>query len=124
MHAHARAFSAQGHACALGALTHLPSHKEQKQSIDYSSETWVKGKAEPISLRVPAPLGETMLESNIGWTRRKVLFQKVNRSDGTMALVWKDLGVLPRVAIALTVGSSLGCIALPRLREPTEKGRR
>ena len=90
-----------------------PSHKDQKKSIDYSGETWVTGKAESISLGVVAPLGETMLESNIGWIRRKVLFQKVNRSDGTMAPAWKDLGLIPRVAIALTVGSSLGCIALP-----------
>ena len=50
---------------------------------DCSGETWVAGKAEPISPRVAASLGGPMLGCNIGWTRREVPFWEVNRSDGT-----------------------------------------
>ena len=69
-------------------------------------KTWVAGKAEPISPRVAASLGEPMLRGNIGWARRGVPFWEINRSDGTMAPSWRDPDLLPRVAIALTVGQS------------------
>ena len=45
-----------------------------EQNTDYSGETWVAGKAEPISPRVAVSLGEPMLGCNIGWTRRGVPF--------------------------------------------------
>ena len=86
--------------------------KKQKQNTDYSGNTWVSGKAEPISPRVAASLGEPML----GWTRRGVPFWEVNRSDGTMAPSWRDPDLLPRVAIALTVGK-----VQPRLHFPATK---
>ena len=76
-----------------------------KQNTDYSGKTWVAGKAEPISPRVAASLGEPMLGGNTGWTRRGVPFWEDNRSDGTMA-PWRDPDLFPRVAIALTVGQS------------------
>ena len=59
--------------------------RETNKNTDCSGETWVAGKAEPISPRVAASLGEPMLGCNTGWTRRGVPFWKVNRSDGTMA---------------------------------------
>ena len=79
---------------------------EKQMNTDCSGETWVAGKAEPISPRVAASLGEPMLGCNIGWTRRGVPFWEVNRSDGTMAPSWRDPDLLPRVVIALTVGQS------------------
>ena len=79
---------------------------EKQINTDCSGETWVAGKAETISPRVAASLGESMLGCNIGWTRRGVPFWEVNRSDGTMAPSWRDLDLLPRVVIALTVGQS------------------
>ena len=78
----------------------------QIKNTDCSGETWVAGKTEPITPRVAASLGEPMLGCNIGWTRRGVPFWGVNRSDGTMAPSWRDPDLLPRVAIALTVGQS------------------
>ena len=60
--------------------------KKINKKTDYSGETWVAGKAEPISPRVAASLGEPML----GWTRRGVPFWEVNRSDGTMTPSWRD----------------------------------
>ena len=77
-----------------------------KQNADYSGKTWVAGKAEPISRRVAASLGEPMLAGNTGWTRREVPFWEDNRSDGTMAPSWRDPDLFPRVAIALTVRQS------------------
>ena len=80
--------------------------EKQIKNTDCSGETWVAGKAERISPRVAASLGEPMLGCNIGWTRRGVPFWEVNRSDGTVAPSWRDPDLLPRVAIALTVGQS------------------
>ena len=80
--------------------------ENQIKNTDCSGETWVAGKTEPITPRVAASLGEPMLGCNIGWTRRVVPFWEVNRSDGTMAPSWRDPDLLPRVAIALTVGQS------------------
>ena len=40
-------------------------------------------------------------------------FWEVNRSDGTMAPSWRDLDLLPRMAIALTVGQSAWEIGQP-----------
>ena len=42
----------------------------------------------------------------------------VNRSDGTMELSWRDPELLPRVAIALTVGQSAAKVALPCHQKP------
>ena len=80
--------------------------KKQKQNTDNSGKTWVAGKAEPISSRVAASLGEPILEGYTGWTRRGVPLWEDNRSDGTMAPSWRDPDLFPRVAIALTVGQS------------------
>ena len=80
--------------------------QETNKNTDCSGETWVAGKAGPISPRLAASQGEPMLGCNIGWTRRGVPFWEVNRSDGTMAPSWRDPDQLPRVAIALTVGQS------------------
>ena len=38
--------------------------KKQRQNADYSGKTWVTGKADPISPRVAASLGEPMLGGN------------------------------------------------------------
>ena len=43
-----------------------------KKNTDYSGKTWVAGKAQPISPKVAASLGEPMLGGNTGWTRRGV----------------------------------------------------
>ena len=45
-------------------------------------------------------------------------FWEVNRSDGTMAPSWRDPDLLPRVAIALTVGQSADQVALPCYQKP------
>ena len=85
--------------------------KKQKQNTDYSGKTWVEEKAEPISARLVASLGEPML-GGIEKTRREVPFWEVNRSDGTMAPSGRDPDLLPRVAIALVK---------PRLHFPATK---
>ena len=72
--------------------------QETNKNTDCSGETWVEGKAEPISPRVAASLEEPMLGCNIGWTRKGMPFCEVNRSDGTMAPSWRDPDLLPRVA--------------------------
>ena len=60
----------------------LGGHRKTMRKIDYCGKPWVAGKAEPISPRVAASLGEPMLGCNIGWTRRGVPFWEDNRSDG------------------------------------------
>ena len=50
--------------------------QETEQNAYYSGETWVAGKAEPISTRVAAPLGEPMLRGNIA------LLTDVSRQPG------------------------------------------
>ena len=66
-------------------LPHAGEMRETNKNTDCSGETWVAEKAEPISPRVAASLGEPMSGCNIGLTRRGVPFWEVNRSDGTMA---------------------------------------
>jgi len=67
----------------------------------------VAGKAEPISPRVAASLGEPMLGCNIGWTRRGVPFWEDNRPDGRRVPSWKRSGPISQgVARALTVGKA------------------
>ena len=46
------------------------------------------------------------VRGDIWWTRRGLPFWEDKRSDGTMAPSWRDPDLLPRVAIALTVGQS------------------
>ena len=70
----------------------LGGHRKTMRKIDYCGKAWVAGKAEPISPRVAASLGEPMLGCNIGWTRRGVPFWEDNRSDGTMVPSWKTSG--------------------------------
>ena len=41
------------------------------RKIDYCGKPWVAGKAEPISPRVAASLGEPMLGCNIGWHQKR-----------------------------------------------------
>ena len=93
---------------------------EKQINTDCSGETWVAGKAEPISPRVAASLGEPMSRCTPGieWTRRGVPFWEVNRSDGTMAPYWRDPDLLQRVVIALTVGQSAAWVALPCHQKP------
>ena len=87
------------------------------RKIDYCGKPWVAGKAEPISPRVAASLGEPMLGCSIGWARRGVPFWEDNRSDGTMYHPGRDPGGrVPRVAIALTVGK-----VQPRVHFPATK---
>ena len=98
----------------------LGGHRKTMRKIDYCGKPWVAGKAEPISPRVAASLGEPMLGCNIGWTRRGVPFW---RTIGQMVRWYhpgRDLDLFPRVAIALTVGKVQPRVPfLPRLCEPT-----
>ena len=97
----------QSAVCSLRDLRFgVTEMQETNKNTDYSGETRVAGKSEPISPRVAASLGEPMLGCNIGWTRRGVPFWEVNTSDSTMTPSWRDPDLLPRVAIALTVGQS------------------
>ena len=99
--------SARSAVCSLHDLRFgVTEMQETNKNTDYSGETRVAGKSEPISPRVAASLGEPMLGCNIGWTRRGVPFWEVNTSDSTMTPSWRDPDLLPRVAIALTVGQS------------------
>ena len=52
----------------------LGRFEKQIKTLISSGETWVAGKAEPISPRVAASLGEPMLGCNLGWSRRGVPF--------------------------------------------------
>ena len=99
--------------------------QETNKNTDCNGETWVAGKAEPISPRVAASLGEPMLGCNIGWTRRGVPFWEV-------MVRWYDGTILERSGPITTGGHStycgakcsLGFTSLPRLCEPTASLRR
>ena len=83
------------------------------RKIDYCGKPWVAGKAEPISPRVAASLGEPMLGCNIGWTRRGC---PSGRTIGQMVRWYhpgRDPDLFPRVAIALTVGKVQARVHLP-----------
>ena len=59
-----------------------------------------------------------MLESSIGWTRRRAPLWKDNRSDDTMLPSWRDPDLFAGVAIALTVGQSAAWVAPPCHQKP------
>ena len=82
-------------------------------------------KAEAISQRVAASLGETMLEGH-RMDQKRVPFWEVNRSDGTMAPSWRGSRPVTKGGHSTYCGAkcSLGCTSLPRLCEPTASLRR
>ena len=84
----------------------LGGHRKTMRNIDYCGKPWVAGKAEPISPRVAASLGEPMLGCNIGWTRRGVPFWEDNRSDGTMVPSWKRSGPISQGGYSTYCGKS------------------
>ena len=90
----------------LDFTPHAGWTQENSEKIDYCGKPWVAGKAEPISPRVAASLGEPMLGCNIGWTRRGVPFWEDNRSDGTMVPSWKRSGPISQGGYSTYCGKS------------------
>ena len=73
--------------------------RKQKQNTNYNGEIWVAGKAEPISPRVAASLGEPMLGGQKMDQKRGCPSGRSIGSDGTLAPPsWRDPDLLRRVA--------------------------